>query len=112
MDKSVVAVLESLNYVLGSKVPKVQKSIEIVEQAVKEYGDNLWFSFNSGKDNTACFYLTSAVLYRNSSYKNFNFTMKCVYFEEEDPFEECDEYMTSIKKIFNFEFLEIGRAHV
>lgn len=103
MDRDMFAMLESLNCVLASKVPKVQKAIEVIDQAVKQYGDDLWFSFNSGKDNTACFFLTGAVLYRNSLYKNSAFTMKCVYFEEEDPFVECEEYMDHIRRLFKFD---------
>lgn len=103
MDKNTFALLESLNCVLGSKSDKVKAALDVVEKAIELYGDDLWFSFNSGKDNTACFFLVASVLYRRRNHKSLNFTMKSVYFEEEDPFDECDEYMDYIKRNFKFD---------
>lgn len=103
MDKDMFSLLESLNYVLGSKSKKVQTALKVIEKGLDDYGDDLWFSFNSGKDNTACFFLVASVLYRKRNYKHMNFTMKSVYFEEEDPFDECDEYMDFIKRNFKFD---------
>lgn len=103
MEKELFALLESLNTLLGLKAPKVLKSIHVIEEALEKYGDNLWFSFNAGKDNTACFFMVAAVLYKRRNFKGIQFEMKSVFFEESDPFEECETYMDFIKKNFKFE---------
>lgn len=103
MDTEKFEILNSLNSVLGSKEPRVQSALTAIDKAIAEFGDGLWFSFNSGKDNTACFFLTAAILYKRSGFKKHDFTIKAMYFEEEDPFDECEEYMEYIKRNFNFE---------
>ncbi len=100
MNPEAFAILNSLNTTLVYNHPNCKKSIEVIEEAIDTYKDGLWFSLNSGKDNTACFFMTAAVLYKRSNYKGKDFELKCVYFEEEDPFDECDEYMDFIKRNF------------
>ena len=95
-------ILDSLNLILGSTDPKVKKSLEVITEAISTFGSNLWFSFNAGKDNTACFFLTAAVIYKQSGHKSIKFTIPCLYFEEEDPFEECEDYMEFITSNFSF----------
>lgn len=103
MDTERYNLLNSLNVILGMKEPKVKSALESIEKAIDQYGEELWFSFNSGKDNTACFFLTAAVLYKRSDYKKSKFTMKCLYYEEEDPFDECEEHMEYMTRNFKFD---------
>lgn len=46
--------------------------------------------------------MVAAVLYKRSSYKSSDFTVPSLYFEEEDPFEECEEFMEFMMTSFNF----------
>jgi|SRR3990167_2138329 len=110
MDHESTAVLNTLNWILASKSPKVTKSLQVIEEAIDTYKEDLWFSFNSGKDNTACFFMTAAILYRRSGYKTKDFKLKALTFEEEDPFPECETYMDDIKRIFRMEVLTLKNA--
>lgn len=105
MNQERLSILESLNSVLVYDFPKAKDSLAVISEAIETYKGDLWFSFNSGKDNTACFFLMAAVLYRRSNYKSTDFPIKCAYFEEEDPFDECEEYMQMITRNFKMELL-------
>lgn len=110
MDAESTSTLDNLNWILGSKIPKVVKSLQVIEQALETYKEDLWFSFNSGKDNTACFFMTAAILYRRSGYKTKDFKLKALTFEEEDPFTECEQYMEDMKRIFRMDVLALKNA--
>ena len=110
MNSEAFAILSSLNSVLVYDHARCKKSLEVIQEAIETYKEGLWFSLNSGKDNTACFFMTAAILYRRMGYKSKDFELKCVYFEEEDPFEECDEYMDFIKRNFKVNLLVLKNS--
>lgn len=110
MDAENVEILNTLNWILGSKVPKVIQSLKVLEEAIETYQEELWFSFNSGKDNTACFFMTAAILYRKSGYKAIDFKIKALNFEEEDPFPECESYMDDLKRNFRMEVMTLKNS--
>lgn len=110
MDAESTSILNTLNWILGSKVPKVQSSLQMIEKALDTYKDDLWFSFNSGKDNTACFFMTAAILYRRSGYQTKDFRLKALTFEEEDSFPECEQYMDDMKRIFRMDVLALKNS--
>jgi 3'-phosphoadenosine 5'-phosphosulfate sulfotransferase (PAPS reductase)/FAD synthetase len=110
MDTEATDILNTLNWILGIKAPKVIRALQVIEEAIETYQGDVWFSFNSGKDNTACFFMTAAVLYRRSGYKSKDFRLKSLTFEEEDPFVECESYMDDLKRIFRMEVLALKNS--
>lgn len=91
--------------ILNSTSPRIKQSLTIIEEAIALYPKDLWFSFNAGKDNTVCFYLVASVLFRRNGLASTNFTMPCLYFEEENPFDECDYFMETMKSKFAIDVL-------
>lgn len=78
-------------------------SFKVIEKCLQDYGvDNVFLSFNGGKDCTVLLHLVQTVLqkkYPNTKGKK----MFCLYVRSENSFKEQDEFIEQCMVFYNLE---------
>jgi FAD synthetase len=84
----------------------VKKAIENIESCIERYGlENIFVSFNGGKDCTVLLHLVLAVI--KKKYAQYTQPIFCLYVQSESPFPEQDEFIQHSKTYYNLEIMTI-----
>ncbi|KAL0840653.1 hypothetical protein ABMA28_015849 [Loxostege sticticalis] len=84
----------------------LQESEQILKQCFKEYQpDEVFLSFNGGKDCTVLLDLTVKVLREIYNTENIEKQLKVVYFRTKDPFSEIEEFVKEMERCYGVELM-------
>lgn len=84
----------------------IREAIHKIEQCFDSYGpDNVFISFNGGKDCTVLLHLMLAVLKRN--YIEYNTPVLCMYVKSKMPFDEIDKFIADMQEFYGLEVITI-----
>lgn len=87
----------------------VRKSVECIEECFKRYGpENVFVSFNGGKDCTVLLHLTIGVL--RKKYPHYRGKINCVYVENTNPFPELNKFIEESQQYYNLEVLKFTKS--
>ncbi|KAL1516894.1 hypothetical protein ABEB36_000730 [Hypothenemus hampei] len=84
----------------------IRNAIMIIEKCFEEYGiDNVFLSFNGGKDCTVLLHLIQTVLCKK--YKNDGAKIKlfCLYVSSDNVFKEQDDFIEQCRLFYNLEIM-------
>lgn len=77
---------------------------KIIEKCLEDYGrDNVFLSFNGGKDCTVLLHLVHTVLSRKYPNEKENKKLFCLYVRSENTFQEQDEFIEQCMIYYNLE---------
>ncbi|XP_058455263.1 FAD synthase-like [Malaya genurostris] len=78
---------------------KLQQSIELLQHVFLNYEeDEIFLSFNGGKDCTVLLDVVKRLL---PSHLNYELSLRCIYVQPVDPFEEIEEFVDHCKNHYN-----------
>jgi FAD synthetase len=87
------------------KYPKINQ-FQNIESCIERYGlENIFVSFNGGKDCTVLLHLVLAVI--KKKYAQYTQPIFCLYVQSESPFPEQDEFIQHSKTYYNLEIMTI-----
>ncbi|KAK4872913.1 hypothetical protein RN001_014942 [Aquatica leii] len=87
----------------------IRHSVKCIEDCFKEYSpENVFVSFNGGKDCTVLLHLILGVLRRN--YPNFSGKLFCLYIENSNPFEELNKFIEECRQYYNLDILKLNES--
>ncbi|CAG9761544.1 unnamed protein product [Ceutorhynchus assimilis] len=93
-------------FIYDSEEQHLIKSIKIIEKCLEDYGpDNVFLSFNGGKDCTVLLHLVQTVLRKN--YPNRKEKLFCLYVRSPNVFEEQDAFIEQCMIFYDLEILSI-----
>ncbi|KAF7281020.1 hypothetical protein GWI33_005208 [Rhynchophorus ferrugineus] len=96
---------EMVELIYHSKDEHVVLAIDVIEKCLQNYGlDNVFLSFNGGKDCTVLLHLVQTVIekrYPDQKYKK----LICLYIRSEDAFKDQDAFIEQCKIYFNLEIV-------
>lgn len=97
------------NLVYNQRDSHVKKSVECIEECLKRYGpENVFVSFNGGKDCTVLLHLTIGVLRRN--YPEYRGKICCVYMENANPFPELNQFIEESREYYSLDVLKFTKS--
>lgn len=77
---------------------------QIIKKCYKDYGpQDVFLSFNGGKDCTVLLYLTLYVL--KTLYPNYKDPLLCLYVQYQNPFPEVELFIEKCRRVFNLEIV-------
>ncbi|RZC39368.1 FAD synthase [Asbolus verrucosus] len=92
--------------IYASKESHVRNTIENIEKCLKQCGlENIFLSFNGGKDCTVLLHLILVVI--KKKYSNFTKPIFCLYVQSDSPFPEQDEFISQCQLYYNLEVVTI-----
>ncbi|KAJ8919830.1 hypothetical protein NQ315_006359 [Exocentrus adspersus] len=88
---------------------RIRQAIETIETCLQENGpENVFLSFNGGKDCTVLLHLIYTVLkIKYPSYKN---PIVCLYVQSENAFPEQDQFISQCQTYFNLEVITVVQS--
>ncbi|XP_022905369.2 FAD synthase-like [Onthophagus taurus] len=87
----------------------IHKAIECIEACFKQYKpENIFLSFNGGKDCTVLLHLVLCVLKRH--YPEFKERLICMYIQSLNPFHEVNSFIDLISNYHNLEIVTITKG--
>ncbi|KAF5278814.1 hypothetical protein FQR65_LT03501 [Abscondita terminalis] len=87
----------------------IRQAVECIEQCFKRYSpENVFVSFNGGKDCTVLLHLILGVLKKN--YPNFNRRLFCLYVENVNPFAELNKFVDECRQYYNLDIFKINKS--
>lgn len=90
--------------VYQDKNKKIKHAIQIIEDCFMKYSpENVFISFNGGKDCTVLLHLMLVVL--EKKYPSYTNQPICLYVQSECPFPEQDNFIKSCQQLFNLEII-------
>ncbi|KAH1010842.1 FAD synthase [Dendroctonus ponderosae] len=99
---------DGTDLIYQSEDEHIRQSILVVERCLEDYGiDNVFLSFNGGKDCTVLLHLVHTVLCRK--YPNVKDQKKlfCLYVRSENTFHEQDEFIEQCLIYYNLEIMSV-----
>ncbi|XP_066148538.1 probable FAD synthase isoform X1 [Euwallacea fornicatus] len=86
----------------------IRKSIEVIEKCLDKYGfENVFLSFNGGKDCTVLLHLVQTVLRKKYPKKYTNTKLFCLYVKSDKAFKEQDEFIEQCMIFYNLEIMSV-----
>lgn len=98
---------ESSDLIYQSTDTHIRQSIEVIEKCLKDYGvDNVFLSFNGGKDCTVLLHLVLTVIHKN--YPKSTKKLFCLYVKSDNAFKEQDEFIEQCMVYFNLQVISFS----
>ncbi|KAF5272708.1 hypothetical protein FQA39_LY07735 [Lamprigera yunnana] len=86
----------------------IKKSLECIEDCLKKYlPENIFLSFNGGKDCTVLLHLVIGALQKN--YPDYNGKLFCVYIENRNSFPELNKFIEDCRQYYDLDLLKLTK---
>ncbi|CAG9860827.1 unnamed protein product [Phyllotreta striolata] len=96
---------DSLKEIYESDDDNIRNSIRVIKESFYLYGpENIFLSFNGGKDCTVLLHLVYAVLKTN--FPDFKTPIVCLYVKGNEAFEEQDNFISLCETYYNLKIFE------
>nr|XP_972300.2 PREDICTED: FAD synthase [Tribolium castaneum] len=94
-------------HVYSSNETHIKHAIENIEECLQQYGlENIFVSFNGGKDCTVLLHLVLTVV--KKKFPQHSQPIPCLYVQSESPFPEQDEFIDLCKCYYNLKIMVIN----
>lgn len=78
-----------------------------IKECLEKYGpQNVFLSFNGGKDCTVLLHLTYMIM--KNTYPNYNRSIFCLYVRSQNSFEEQDKFIKQCRMFYNLDILDVA----
>nr|XP_023018916.1 FAD synthase-like [Leptinotarsa decemlineata] len=95
-----------LECIYRSKEAYIRRALEVIEECFESYGaENIFLSFNGGKDCTVLLHLVYTVL--RMKYPNYKKPILCHYVKSEDTFSEQDRFISQCQTYYNLDIISV-----
>ncbi|KRT83722.1 hypothetical protein AMK59_3739 [Oryctes borbonicus] len=83
--------------------------LQYIEKCFSDYGlENVFVSFNGGKDCTVLLHLVLGIL--KSKYPNYKDPIVCMYVQSSNPFPEVDHFIEMVRDFYNLDIVTIPKG--
>lgn len=82
---------------------------QIIEECLSQYGpENVFVSFNGGKDCTVLLHLVLSIL--RNKYFNYLRPVSCMYIQSTNSFKEVNDFIKQVEIFYNLEIVMISKS--
>lgn len=97
---------EALKIIYESGNEHLQKSLKVIEKCISTYGpNNVFLSFNGGKDCTVLLHLIHTIL--KLKYQHYKKPIICLYVKSQETFPEQDLFISQCQTYYNLDIMVV-----